>query len=334
MSFLFLIIFYFAWFPLAILLGKLIVKGIKNQFRRKMRLKPSNNQDIKEPMSRKLWAGIKFEAKGDKRPLTKKGGPGRTIFFWSLIGVGLLISLIGMFTSSSLIMIGYLFPVGTAYYAYFASRAMLAEQQKALQRLFDTKKASMGLVGSPSDNDFNAEFKILKWGEDKITFDQVLFFIPTQFDQLATGAFLEKINQNFGGDTAWVADEESDTHGWDFVGGKVTIKRTPALPGRADWDAHYLLNDRIAWSFFPLGIGTAGGVPVVNPKTGKEEHVLGFDFQGLEPKIAKKQGFDVGPELVAAPQSLVSGGTGGGKSLSENTVIPTIHNVSHKNIKL
>lgn len=324
MGFVFLFIFYFAWFPLAIFIGKLIGKAIKNQFRRKMRIKPSNNQDIKEPMTRKLWTGIKFEAKGDKRPLTSKGGPGRTVFFWSLMGVGIVLSLIGMFTSFSMIMFGYLFPVIAAYYAYFASRAMLDEQRKSLQRLFDTKKASMGLVSSPSDNNFDAEFKILKWGKDKVSFDQILLYIPTQFDQLATGSFLEKINQNFGGDTAWVADEESDTHGWDFVGGKVTIKRTPALPGRADWNAHYLLNDRIAWSFFPLGLGTGGGVPLKNPKTGKEEHVLGFDLQGLEPKLAKKQGFDVGPEIVAAPMSLVSGGTGGGKSLAETTPVSRV----------
>lgn len=333
MAYVFLILFYFLWFPLAIALSKLLIKGIKTQFRRKMRIKPSNIRDEKEPITKKLWEGIKFEAKGDKRPLLKDKGPARTTTFWILIGIGIVFSLVGMFTSTSTIMFGYMFPIIATYYAYFSSRAMLDEQQKALQRLFDTKKASMGLVSSPSENNFDAEFKILKWGKDKITFDQVLFYIPTQFDQLATGAFLEKINQNFGGDTAWVADEESETHGWDFVGGKVILRRTPALPGRADWDSHYLLNDRIAWSFFPLGLGTSGGVPIVNKKTGEEEHVLGFDVQGLEPKIAKKQGFDVGREIVASPQSLVSGGTGGGKSLSEMTVIPTVSNDAKNNKK-
>ena len=203
---------------------------------------------------------------------------------------------------------------------------MIQEQENVKQRLYDTKKDIMGLMNSRNSDgpDFDSEFKILEWAPDNKTFNKVLLYIPTSFDDLRTESVIEKFNQNFGGGTAWVADTNSDTHGWDFVGGRVTLKRTPALPQLAAWDEHYVLDSNVAWSFFPLAIGVENGVEMINPDTGKKENILGFDLQGLEGKLGKKKGFAVGPEIVAAPQVLIAGGTGGGKSLSEDTLVTKV----------
>ena len=87
------------------------------------------------------------------------------------------------------------------------------------------------------------------------------------------------------------------------------------------WDEHYIINENIAWSFFPLGLGVEGGVLLENPETGEMEHVLGLDLNGNQVKLAKKKGLTIGNELVRSPQTLVGGQTGGGKALSLDTEI-------------
>lgn len=317
-------IIYFLWFPIFLLMISGIGKLISYQLRRKLRTN-NRNQPKKITLFSKIMRGVKTEFKNDNRPLSKKINLSRTITYWVITITGLLLSFIGFFTNNLFVIIGFSLSMIAYLYAYFISKGLLNDQENVKQRLYDSKKDAMGLVSNFRDGiDYDSEFKILEWAPDHIHFNKVLFYIPTSFDQLNTDAVIDKMNQNFGGGTAWVASPESETHGWNFVDGKVILSRTPELPHRADWDSHYVLNDNIAWSFFPIGLGVEHGVELLNPKTGKTEHVLGFDLQGAETKLGKKNGFYVGPEIVAAPQVLISGGTGGGKSLSENTSIPTV----------
>lgn len=322
------LILYFFWVPLFVFITRITIKAIKMNFRKSMRIRNQRNQKPDtESFSSRLYKGVKFELKGDKRPLSNKLHIQRAFIFWLILLLGLILNIMSYSGNNKLFMYSLPFSLMGIIYAYCISKKILEEQQNMLQRLYDTKNNAMGLVSKNTRDsipDYDSEFKVLSWSDDKIHFNKILLYIPTSFDELNTQLVIQKFNQNFGGDTAWVADVDSETKGWDFVRGMVILKRTPALPLLASWSEHYLLNDKIAWSFFPIGLGVEAGVSLVNPETKETEHVLGFDLQGLEGKLGKKKGFDVGPEIVAAPQVLIAGGTGGGKSLSEETIVPKI----------
>ena len=302
-----------------------IGKFVKMQVRRQLRMGMSrqNQKEQKPSLVKKLTKGVRFEMKGDKRSLFKKGGPSRTLTYWLIFISGAALSVASSFIGLPFYFIALIISLLSMIYAYMTSKGLLQEQENIKQRLYDTKKSMMGVVGGGRDAvNFDDEFKIMEWADDNTTFNKVMLTIPTTFDQLNSSNVIEKMNQNFGGGTAWVAVGEGDINKWDFVKGKVILQRTAELPHRADWDEHYVLSDDIAWSFFPLGLGVDNGVELVNPKTGEKENVLGFDLQGNEQKLGKKKGFKVGPEIIAAPQVLIAGGTGGGKSLVETTTIP------------
>ena len=76
----------------------------------------------------------------------------------------------------------------------------------------------------------------------------------------------------------------------------------------ATWDKRYLEDPTIQWSFFPLGISSKGGVPLINPETGEEERIVGFDLTGDQRKYCDKNKLHVDSDITASPMTLIAGG--------------------------
>ena len=112
-----------------------------------------------------------------------------------------------------------------------------------------------------------------------------------------------------------------DFKGWDTTKGGVVIKLEEPLPSKAPWDAWYIEHPDIQWSFFPLGLSTRGGVPLVNPNTGVEERVVGISLDNEQRKYGDKKGLALGDEISSSPMSLIAGATGGGKSVGQNVIM-------------
>jgi hypothetical protein len=176
---------------------------------------------------------------------------------------------------------------------------------------------------SSKSKEYSEEFQILKWADDNVSPLKIRLMLPTRFDPLNENALLEKVSNLFGIDGArWVADmSDEDVPGFDYNLGLATIAMTAPLPNRADWNERYLTHSAVHWGFFPMALGSENGLQLEN-EDGKIEHVLGYDPIGQASKFAEKQGVQVGPEIVAAPHALIAGGTGGGKALDLDTIIP------------
>ena len=53
------------------------------------------------------------------------------------------------------------------------------------------------------------------------------------------------------------------------------------------FDEHYLEDPSVQWSFFPLGIGSKGGILIKILKRGKIEHVVGIDVDSTNLNIVR-----------------------------------------------
>lgn len=250
--------------------------------------------------------------------------------FYIIYLIGLIITLIATALTSLnsfvylFILICLFIPFFIDYYLFQSFKTVIEKRDKIIDRMLNLKFARMGRVQNKGEMlDISKELEILEW-EDAYTPVKLRMTIPVNFDPLQSESFLEQFNVMFGKTRAWAPDEEDkDYPGWQYEAGAVTLKAIEALPNMANWHEGYLLNDHCAWSFFPLAIGTQGGVMMKDPHTGEDVHVLGFDLAGETPKLAKKLGFYCGPELQSgvSPQVLVVGATGGGKALGLNTEI-------------
>lgn len=227
----------------------------------------------------------------------------------------------------------------------------LADRDKTLQRMLDLKRSKMGLINNKSNFlNHEEEFVILSWydsikpGQENIPKhkrktmpmpEKVRLFLPVTYDELNSPHFLDAWSLAFGDGGRWVADKTDKTNpGWNSTTGIATIIRQKPLPQLAKWHESYVLNPRVAWSFFPLAIGSENGIileDAFNP--GNQIHVLGYDVAGDQPSVSGKFGTPVGPEIVAAPMALIAGDTGGGKSLSLDTEVITIGPDGSRNVK-
>ena len=196
--------------------------------------------------------------------------------------------------------------------------AELTEKDTLLTRMIDFKRAKMGLIDSSSSAlDYEKEFTILEWSDDKKP-EKIRIELPVNFDPLNATRFLADFSVQFGRGRPFEIDEEDkDFPGWSPEKGKATIKLQAPLPTMAKWSAHYLEDPTVQWSFFPLGLGSKGGVPIKNPETGEIEHVIGIDVDGTQRKYCEKNGIHVGSDIVASPMTLIAGVTGGGKSVAQ-----------------
>lgn len=294
---------------------------IKREFQRKMRVRPQPGPKPQSLMN-KISQSIGFIMKSDKR--TTIGIPNKM-----LVSLIYLIGLIGavafgMMDNLILFALFLIVPFIVFGLAIFLFKPIKDKREALYSRLYSLKRDRMGLIDKVKDGqeNYSSEFEILEWEDDYVSPSKMKLYLPTRFDSLAETSFIEQLNLHFGGGSKWAPDRSNpEDAGWNYTAGHVTLMHMPPLPTKAMWDEHYLLNDKIAWSFFPLALGVENGVKLYNPETGQDEYVLGYDVAGAQSKMKDVQ---VGAEVVQAPMVLIAGGTGGGKSLSSTTLVPTV----------
>lgn len=265
---------------------------------------------------------INFLIKEDKRATL---GMKNKVIIISLYVIGLLAT-IGLSAMGNLALATLLtlFPFIVAIVGNKLYAPIRKGKEEIYERIMSVKRDSMGLANRKGDATFDTEFEVTEW-KDYFTPVKLKLFIPTNFDSLREEEFLQKFNQFLGAGSRWAPDRSNpEDQGWNYTKGHVNLMHMPPLPTKAMWNERYLLNDSIAWSFFPLALGVENGVKLHNDETDEDEFVLGFDVAGAQSKM---KGVQVGDEVQQAPMSLVSGGTGGGKSLSVDTLVPTVPRV-------
>lgn len=276
--------------------------------------------NAKEGLNQKITKRLKFTIKDPRyKPIPFK------LLFFIIYFTGLALAGYAGFLSNWKLFLG---SIGIAYIAMIFSiitaNKIVKERQLVLKRMMELKSSKMKLVDrdKTSTPTIEGEFKILKWGEDLINPIQMEVYMPTDFDLLTVDSFMESFNLIFGANGQWVSDDSAG--GFDFNAGIATIKVSPKLPQMAMWNERYLDPKFIHWTYFPLALGSENGVPLVNEETGETERVIGFAVSDGQAGLSKKNGAIIGPEITAAPQILVAGGTGGGKALSSQTNIRAV----------
>lgn len=293
-------------------------------------------KDIPKPLWPRWKEPIAFTMK-DKRDLVlkkpKKGSGGepktskiqnRQMFFMLWAG-GLLVVIIGAFiVSVELILAGYVLFFVAMSFGINSAKSLLKARQAVYDRMFSIAKLKLGQSAEYTDNP-RAVIEVLEWN-DYVKPQKVELQVPDSFGADGEEGFMRQFNQIFGTETTWVPADDPETHapGWNYEEGKVTIYAVPPLPQMAPWDEHYVLDPGVAWSFFPIALGVENGLEVPNPKTGLVENVLGFDFSGEAGKAAKAAGYKISPTVTTSPMAFVGGGTGGGKSLSVDTLVEVV----------
>lgn len=307
--------------PIIISIFAMMKNFAKREFQRKMRVRPQPGPKPQSLMS-KVSQSLGFIMKSDKRSTI--GIPNKIlimlIYFLGLIGA----TTFGIMDNLLLFGVFLIVPFVTGGLAIALFRPIKLKRDALYSRLYSLKRDRMGLIDKMKDGqeNYSSEFEILEWEDDYVSPSKMKIYLPTRFDSLAETSFIEQLNLHFGGGSKWAPDRSNpEDAGWNYTAGHVTLMHMPPLPTKAMWDEHYLLNDKIAWSFFPLALGVENGVKLYNPETGQDEYVLGYDVAGAQSKMKDVQ---VGAEVVQAPMVLIAGGTGGGKSLSSATRVPTV----------
>lgn len=300
--------------------------------------KAGKNRQLQQNIPKPLWPvwnkHIKYTMK-DKRNVQlgkpKKGAEPKTIgiqrrqLFFALWALGLIIVIVGSLSMNiKLLLPGFLMFFITMMFGVKSSKAILKKHDEIYRKMFEIASARLNVSSEHAENP-ESVIKILEWSDPE-TPNKVQFDVPTTFNQSGEEAFMQQYNQVFGTENAWVPfdDPETKTPGWDYDKGLLTIKSVPPLPLMAPWDEHYITAPEVAWSYFPIALGTENGIELKNPKTGEIENVLGFDLSGEQVSHGKKAGIKVGPEITTSPMAFVGGGTGGGKSLSIKTQVKVL----------
>lgn len=184
------------------------------------------------------------------------------------------------------------------------------------------KKQAMGLVNNQTTLfTYQTEFDVVTWGPDRQP-EKIRLFLPVGYDQLQMSQFLEGMSNGFGRGRPWELDNaDQDFPGLDMDKRIATIALQAPLPGKAIWTDYWLNNDIVQWSFFPLGLGSKGGLPIPDPETGEEVRLIGFDVNGAQQKFCAKQDIYTGPDIMPSPHAILCGVTGGGKSVMQRNVI-------------
>lgn len=199
------------------------------------------------------------------------------------------------------------------YLFIFINRTLIKreydEKENTIDRILTFKRKEMGLIDTESNKyNYNAEFEILEWHTVK-DINKIKLFLPVTFDPLYKDLFLEKFSTQFGDGRPFEIDNTDEKiKGWDTGIGQVILTAQKPLPTMATWDKRYLEDPTIQWSFFPLGISSKGGVPLINPETGEEERIVGFDLTGDQRKYCDKNKLHVDSDITASPMTLIAGG--------------------------
>lgn len=283
---------------------------------------PRWSERIRFTLKDKRQFVFKKPKKGEEPKDTKLQRRG---FFWILYTSGLALALVGGLMSNwTLILCSIPVFFIAIIYGVQSADELIKTREKVYKRMFAIAQTKLGQSGEYKDNP-QAIIRIIDWA-DYVKPQKVEFDIPDTFGEDGAEGFLKQYNQIFGTETAWVPSDDPETHepGWNFEKGIVTIHAVPPLPMRAMWDESYVLDESIAWSFFPLALGVENGVEKVNPKTGQKENILGFDLSGEQVKVSQKFGLKMASKITVSPMALIAGGTGGGKSLASKTRVKTI----------
>lgn len=306
------------------ILFRLIAFAHKKLVTEKAIQKMGNNRSAKS-LPKPIWhtwkERISFTMK-DKRDMgagKKNADSGaklqnRQMFFliWALGLAGVMIgAYIGMWQVYTISYFIFFFAMG---FGISASKDLLQKREKMYRRMFEIAQSKLGVSGEHSENP-QAVIRVLEWA-DPLKPNKVQFDVPTTFAQEGEEGFLRQFNQVFGNETSWVAfdDVEKGTPGWNYEEGTATFRSVPPLPVMAPWSEHYVVNEKVAWSFFPIALGVENGLELENPNTGEMENVLGFDLSGEQAKYAKKFGMKMGGEITTSPMCL----TGDTLVLTEN----------------
>lgn len=309
-------------FPPGLLAG---LKALKNYikdalFGRKRSRTAINAQNQKEGFNVKLSKRIKFTLKDPRN----KPAPFRLLFILIYIS-GFILAIIGGFTGKwGFLLLSFIVYYLSNVFAYISANKIVKERDTVLKRMLELKGSKMRFVNKDKNATPNpaTEFKVLEWGDDLVSPVKMHLYMPTDFDILEVDRFLESFNLIFGANGQWISDDtDKDYGGFDFNAGVAAIKVSAKLPQRADWHMRYLSDKDIHWSYFPLALGSENGVPIYNEEKDTTEHVLGFAVNSGQEKLSKKNGVIIGPEITSAPQILIAGGTGGGKSLHVKTPV-------------
>lgn len=253
--------------------------------------------------------------------------PFKLVFiFIYLIGMGVSIYA-GFADNWKLLLLSIMIAYISVIFSCVTANKIVTERDKVIKRMLELKGSKMRFVNKEKGAMVTpeTEFKILKWSEDLVNPEKMYLFMPTDFDTLEVDQFLESFNLVFGGNGQWIADDtDKQYHGFDFNAGIAAIRVSPKLPSIAKWHERYIDPKNVHWSYFPLALGSENGVPVYNEELDITEHVLGFAVNSGQEKLSKKNGVEIGPEITSAPQILIAGGTGGGKSLQSTTVVNVV----------
>lgn len=199
----------------------------------------------------------------------------------------------------------------------------LNEKDTLIVRMLEFKRSKMGLVERKSNLlTYQQEFMILENDPDDGKPSKIRLFLPVNFDPIGADKFLSEFSIQFGRNRPFEIDKlDKDYPGWDTNTGVATIVLEKPLPTKASWEEWYITHPAVQWSFFPLGLGSKGGIPLTNPETGEEIHLIGYDVDGAQKSYCDKNGIPIGADIIASPHSLGAGVTGGGKSVSQNNII-------------
>lgn len=282
-----------------------------------------NQGNLKEGLNEKISNRVKFTLK-DKR---NEPIPFRLVFLF-IYSIGLVVAIASaIFSNPWFFLVAICIAYISVIFSYITANEIVKKRDEVLGRMVQLKASKMrlansgkGVIARPSD-----EFQIVKWDEDLVSPAKMYIYMPTDFDILGIDQFLESWNLVFGSNGQWIADKSDEQYGgFDFNAGVAAIRVSPKLPTIANWHTRYLDPEHVHWSFFPLAIGSENGIPIYNEEIDAIEHVLGFSVNSGQNKLSKKNGVVIGDEIVAAPQSLIAGGTGGGKSLNSRSKIVVI----------
>lgn len=141
--------------------------------------------------------------------------------------------------------------------------------------------------------------------------------LPIGVDNSNELAVTSKFSTQLGQGRPWEIDD-SEGPAWDMAAHQLHLALLDPLPETAMWSEEYIFNEAIDPYYFPLGIGSKGGVVIENSKTGKKERVVGYDPHGGQWKLMKKLGLASPRQpasMINSPQVIGAGKTGGGKSV-------------------
>lgn len=278
---------------------------------------------VKEGLNQKIMKRIQFTIRD---PRTKPI-PFKLISILMYV-FGMLIAMFGGYSENwRLLSISIFVAYATLIFSIITANKIVVEREQVLKRMLELKGSRMRFVNRDKGSvpTVNSEFKVTEWGEDLTHPEKMYLYMPTDFDILEVDNFMESFNLVFGGNGQWIADDTDEKYGgFDFNAGVAAIRVSPRLPQIAMWHERYLNPEYIHWSYFPLALGSENGVPIYNEEEDIYERVIGFAVNSGQEKLSKKNGVNIGNEITAAPQILIAGGTGGGKSLDSNTKITTL----------